>query len=136
MNVNCRVQFGKKYESLLLPLLEQIFQEKLTKTKERFDTMDFEGDSCWVELKVRSHNYHPSQFKYWLLPYCKTTKEVYRSKNIFFVYYWTSTKQLFILPYSSQFDSYTVDVPEWKEDRQLQIYVPATDWEEIRIVET
>ena len=135
MNRYQRVQFGKKYESILHPLLEDVFQEKLKKTAEMFDTMDFEGDSCWVELKVRSHIYHPSQFKDWLLPYCKTKKS-YGSKNVFFVYYWTSTKQMFIVPYSSQFDSYVVDVPEWKQDGQLQVYVPSHHWEEIKIIET
>ena len=133
MNRVQRVHFGKKYETLLHHLLEQVFQEKLMKTAEEYDSMDYEGESCWVELKVRANWYWPCQFKDWLLPYCKTQRAKKEEKNVYFVYYWTSTEQLFIIPYSSAFDSYVVDVPEWKQDKQLQVYVPSHDWEEITI---
>lgn len=132
--VQC-VAFGKQWEQELKPLCEQIIDQPLKKTANEYDTMDFESDDFWVELKVRSGRYYPSQFSQWLLPYCKIQRAMEEKKTVVFVYYWTATKQMFIIQYDKQvFDGFRVDVPEWKQDKQLQVYVPRELWEEIEIV--
>ena len=66
------------------------------------------------------------------MPYCKIQRAKEEKKKVFFFYYWISTKQMFAIQYDEKlFDSFTVDVPEWKDDKQLQIYIPRELWKEI-----
>lgn len=132
MNRVQKVEFGTSWEMELMPRCMTAVGEDLKKTTNKYDTMDFEGESCYVELKVRTKQYWPCQFANWLMPYCKIQRAKEEKKKVFFFYYWISTKQMFAIQYDEKlFDSFTVDVPEWKDDKQLQIYIPRELWKEI-----
>lgn len=135
--VEC-VKFGLSWEKELMPLCSQVLSEELIKTESEYDTMDFVSGNCWTELKVRGPWYYPQQFPTWLIPYCKiqrAMKEV-KEKQVFFFYYWTSTKQLFVIEYDRKlFEQFLVDVPEWNRAKQLQVYIPRELWQEIEIID-
>jgi hypothetical protein len=131
--VEC-VKFGLSWEKELMPLCAKVLNEEFVKTSYEYDTMDFQGKDCWAELKVRGPSYYPCQFQSWLLPYCKIQRAMTEEKQVFYFYYWTSTKQLFVIEYNKElFDTFRVDCPEWKQDKQIQIWVPSQHWEEITI---
>jgi len=49
-------QNGITIESELKPILEFKFTDKLVKTG-RYDTLDYEGERCFVEIKSRTNRY-------------------------------------------------------------------------------
>ena len=129
-----RVDFGLAMEKELKPLIEQVVDEPLVKTGNTYDTMDFVGEKCLTELKVRNKNHHPERYESWLLPYCKVKRASTEEKDVFFFYYWTSTGELFVLPYDSEvFSKFKPYVPEFHADQQLHVKIPRKLWEKITI---
>lgn len=127
---------GLYYEKILKPALETAVREALVKTAEEMDCMDFEGQSCFVELKTRSDKYHYSQSFIqrdgWLLPSCKITRareEVKKGKRVVFFYFWKAGKSLWRWDFSEEGCRNALEkYPEWHDDKQKQIYIKEQHW--------
>ena len=124
------------YEMVLKPALEKAVGEPLVKTSEDLDTMDFEGKTCFVELKSRSDQYHYSQWFIkrdgWILPTCKITRarqEVKEGKKVVFFYFWKAGKSLWRWDFS---EGGLLDAkekyPDWHQDKQKQTYIKERHW--------
>jgi len=131
-----RKVLGNYYEMVLKPALEKAVGEPLVKTSEDVDTMDFEGKTCFVELKSRGDQYHYSQWFIkkdgWLLPTCKITrarKEVKEGKKVVFFYFWRAGKSLWRWDFSEEglLDA-KEEYPQWHQDRQKQTYIKEHNW--------
>lgn len=136
---SARSRLGLYYEMVLKPALEKAVGEPLTKTKEEMDCMDFEGRTCFVELKTRSDQYHYSQSFIkrdgWILPTCKIVrarKEVKEGKRVFFFYFWLAGKSLWQWDFSEGglLDSLE-KYPEWHQDYQKQTYIKERHWKRV-----
>ncbi len=121
---------------VLKPALEKAVGEPLVKTSEDVDTMDFEGKTCFVELKSRGDQYHYSQWFIkkdgWLLPTCKIArarKEVKEGKKVVFFYFWRAGKSLWRWDFSEEglLDA-KEEYPTWHQDRQKQTYIKEDHW--------
>lgn len=134
-----RGPLGLYYEQKLKPTLESIVKEHLVKTEETYETMDFESENCFVELKTRSDQYHYSQSFIkrdgWLLPFCKierARKEIQKGKKVYFFYFWKAGKSLWIWEFSEEG---CLDMkkkyPPWHEDQQEQAYIQERHWKRI-----
>jgi hypothetical protein len=121
---------------VLKPAMEKAVGESLVKTSEDNDTMDFEGKTCFVELKTRGDQYHYSQWFIkkdgWLLPTCKITRaheEVREGKRVIFFYFWTAGKTLWRWDFSSDgLKDSKEDYPSWHQDYQKQTYIKERHW--------
>lgn len=133
-----RHQYGITQEQKLKPLLEAFVGETLTKTRHRYDIMDFVSDSFLVELKSRSLRYHPDDFSTWLLPVCKG-EEAKKNKNktVLFFYHWATTDQIFVLEYNQDlFATFHKEIPEWHLEKQEHYFVPATEFSLVEFIES
>lgn len=99
--------------------------------------MDFVSDHHVVELKSRSMNYHPENFKTWLLPTCKAKEATkIKDKKVLYFYWWPLTKELYVLEYDEKlFQSFYKEVPEWHLDQQEHYYVPASEFSLVQFIE-
>ena len=131
-----RIKLGLYYETTLKPALEQAVGVPLTKTSEETDTMDFEGENCFIELKARSDQYHYTQWFIkkdgWLLPTCKIKRaleEVRNGKQVVFFYFWVAGKTLWRWDFKEE-DLNDVEnkFPPWHRDYQQQSYVKEHHW--------
>ena len=127
---------GLYYEKILKPALEKAVGEALVKTSEDLDTMDFSGKTCFVELKTRGDQYHPSLWYIkkdgWILPTCKITrakKEVNEGKRVVFFYFWRAGRSLWRWDFSEEGCLDALEkYPEWHEDLQKQTYIKEHHW--------
>ena len=131
-----RSLWGLYYEKVLQPHLELCVGEALEKTSEDTDTMDFTGKTSFVELKVRSDQYHFSQEfiqrEGWLIPSCKIKRaieETKRGKRVIFFYFWKAGKSLWRWDFKLE-DIKDIDekYPEWHIDKQKQSYIKQEKW--------
>lgn len=131
-----RGPLGLYYETILKPALEQSIGEVLVKTEDERDTMDFESQNYFVELKTRSDQYHYSQSFIkkdgWLLPSCKIRRareEVARGKKVVFFYFWKAGKSLWRWDFSEEGCLDALEkYPEFHLDRQQQTYIKEHHW--------
>ena len=131
--------FGYHYENLLKATLERVVGEPIVKTSEEYDTMDFQGNTSFLELKARSDQYHYSQSfikkQGWLLPYCKIQRakeEVAKGKRVVFFYFWKADKTLWMWEYSEEaLTDCIIKYPDWHIDQQQQIYVKEMHWKKV-----
>jgi hypothetical protein len=131
-----RGPFGLYYEKVLQPALEKSVGEPLMKTSDEMDMMDFEGDTCFVEVKTRSDQYHYSQEFIkkdgWLLPSCKIARareEAKKGKTVVFFYFWKAGKSLWRWDFSEEsFLDCNEKYPEWHHDQQKQAYIKEQNW--------
>jgi len=134
-----RSKLGLYYEMVLKPALEKAVGEPLVKTSEDLDTMDFEGKTCFVELKSRSDQYHYSQWFIkrdgWILPTCKITRarqEVKEGKKVVFFYFWKAGKSLWRWDFSEEgLADCKEEYPQWHQDQQKQTYVKEHNWTKV-----
>lgn len=131
-----RSKYGLYYETILKPKLEDLIGEPILKTTMETDTMDFESETAFIELKTRSDQYHPSQSFIkkdgWILPYCKIQRareEVAKGKRVIFFYFWLAGKTLYRWDFSEAgiLDA-KVEYPAWHRDHQQQIYIKEHHW--------
>ncbi|NDC38508.1 MAG: hypothetical protein EBZ48_10705 [Proteobacteria bacterium] len=130
-----RHAFGLHQETVLQPILEAYCEEKLTKTAKRYDTIDFEGATCVVELKcrsafdARSRPLTSETYDSWLVPASKIDYAD-RCKKKFFVFYWfAGDKTLWVIDYKKGlFSHLPVQYPAFHERKQPHYYVPADMW--------
>jgi hypothetical protein len=131
-----RSKLGLYYEKVLKPALEKAVGEPLTKTSEDLDTMDFEGKTCFVELKTRGDQYHPSLWYIkkdgWILPTCKITRareEVKEGKRVVFFYFWRAGQSLWRWDFGEEgLKDAKEEYPEWHQDLQKQTYIKERHW--------
>ena len=131
-----RGRFGLYYEKILQPALEMSVGQPLVKTAMTTDTMDFEGETCFVELKSRGDQYHYTQSFIkkdgWLLPSCKIRRareEVEKGKQVVFFYFWTAGKSLWRWDFNeSDLVGCKEEYPLWHHDKQKQIYIKEQCW--------
>lgn len=146
MNKNCSNHpfhklsvLGYHYESKLKPVIQKQIGETITKTTLQTDTMDFESESTFAELKSRSDQYHYSQWFIkrdgWLLPTCKINRakeELKKGKKVIFFYFWVADKSLWRLDFTEEG---CLDMnhkyPEWHHDQQQQTYIKDHYWKRI-----
>ena len=102
------IKLGLQSEDEVKHHLEMITGCPLTKTHNTFDTMDFEGDGCWIELKTRlwtpagaivNHNTYSTTI-FSLVKGMDAHKRVKAGKRVYFafrfadgIYYWVFSKQ-------------------------------------------
>ena len=131
-----RGPFGLYYETILKPSLETAVGEPLLKTFMGLDTMDFEGETCYVELKTRGDQYHYTQSFIkkdgWLLPSCKihrAREEVKKGKKVVFFYFWTAGKSLWRWDFNEEgLLDCKEEYPEWHHDKQKQTFIKEHHW--------
>lgn len=130
---------GLYYETILQPKLERSVGESLVKTSDEMDTMDFEGETCFVEVKTRSDKYHYSQpfikKDGWLLPACKIARarqEAKNGKKVVFFYFWKAGKTLWRWDFSEEgcLDG-KEEYPSWHADQQKQAYIKEHHWKQV-----
>lgn len=126
--------FGWQKESELRPWLEDFLDEPLTKTANRYDSIDFLSDSYSVELKCRRgiDNYKrkvdSKTHDTWLLPACKL-KGAEGKEHIYF-YWFEGDNSLWMLRKEDvDWSEIICEVP-WFHT-QLHYYVPKTLWKRI-----
>jgi hypothetical protein len=127
--------FGWAKEVVLQPILEAIVEEPLTKTARRYDTVDFEGATCCVELKCRNaydkngRSVTSESHDTWLMPASKIDYAEANDKKVYLFYYFDGDKTLWMIEYNKGMFSHLESVrPIWHSQRSLHYYVPKEMW--------
>jgi hypothetical protein len=118
---------GISIENNLKPMLETKFG-KLTKTG-RYDTLDYEGAECFVEIKSRTNRY--SQYPTTMIQKSKFDYARKQTKPVYFVFAFTDG--VYYIQYNSEvFDAFESGMFQRpgridKTDlRQVYVYIPIT----------
>jgi len=132
MSITDRHIFGLQKEVELKGRLEEAIGEQLTKTKGRYDAVDFTGNSHLVELKCR-RNILPTQYDTWLLPTSKRPKEFGEgTRDTLYIYHFEADDSLWFLYYDPDlFSGFVKDTPAWHPTYQEHWYIPANLWTKI-----
>ena len=122
--------FGWNCEKILHPILEEILDEPLTKSSNRFNTIDFSGKYWKPELKSRPKYDERGKFqdsntyKEWLVPTCKekTALELTDGEVVFF-YFWEGDNSLWYCSYDfEKFSTIRREIPFFSN--QEHFYIP------------
>lgn len=128
-SVSARRAFGLANEARLLPTLQSIIGEPLTRTSQRYDTFDFSSPNYDVELKCRSDSFTADSYDTWLMPVCKANKASLSKKRTAFFYYFNSTNELYRLDFNPElFTTFQRNIPPWNKDKQEHFYIPRECW--------
>ncbi len=126
MSITQRHLFGWKCEKYLHPILEEILDEPLVKTSNRYNTLDFKGAYWRPELKSRPKydergKYQDSNtYESWLVPTCKGV-ELDNGQVIFF-YFWEGDNTLWYCSYSQDsFKDVFRAIPPWSHQEHYWI---------------
>lgn len=118
---------GISIENNLKPILETKFG-KLTKTG-RYDTLDYEGPECFVEIKSRTNRY--SQYPTTMIQKSKFDYARKQTKPVYFVFAFTDG--VYYIQYKSEvfdaFESGMFQRPgriDKTDMRQVYVYIPIT----------
>jgi hypothetical protein len=121
--------FGWKCEKILHPILEEVLGEKLVKTSNRFNSIDFKGDYWRPELKSRPKTdergkaQDSNTYSEWLVPTCKERlAETLQDGEVVFFYFWEGDNSLWYIPYSKDtFSSIKRNVPWFSSQEHFWI---------------
>ena len=134
-------EFGWRQEIFMQPILESYVGEPLKKTSARYDTIDFEGETCCVELKCRNardkNDYLVTSKSHdtWLMPASKIDYAEMQQKKVFLFYYFQGDGTLWVIDYKKGMLSHLKSVrPIWHSARSLHYYIPADMWDRIELV--
>jgi hypothetical protein len=135
-NIEHLVTYGKEAEEALAPLLSQIVGDTLLKTGSEFDSLDFQGDHTFAELKRRSDDWsytHPKiQQEGWLIPSCKIMRgwtELAKGRKVFFFYAWDCDRSVWMYELApGDFTSGGHFIPKGHYDAMLHVAVPQSRW--------
>ena len=122
--------FGWKCEKILHPILEEILEEPLTKSSNRYNTIDFSGSYWKPELKSRPKydergNFQDSNtYKDWLVPTCKEKMALQlENGEVIFFYFWEGDNSLWYIPYDfDTFKGITRKIPHFSP--QEHFFIP------------
>jgi hypothetical protein len=137
-----RIEYGLRYEPVLLPVISKVLDDTITKTDYCFSLMDFQGEKTWSELKVRSSDYsHQDKCmeEGWLIPAGKmiwACHKVSEGFDVRFFYLWERDGSLWSYkfhPYDTT--RFKVGVPDNHADNQLHYWIPPKEWEFISVLD-
>lgn len=130
-----RVQYGTLLEDEFLQKLSDLMQTPLKKAESEYSPLDFYGDSCWVELKVRTKDFRPHDdcmSDGWIVSAAKflaAAEKVDEGHAVFFFYYWAADESLWVYRFNPKvMNKFTLKVPKNHHDKQLHYYVPLKRW--------
>ena len=133
--------FGWEKEKAFQPILEAYVGEALVKTAARYDTVDFEGATCCVELKCRnSHDKNrrlvtSDSHDTWLMPASKIEYAETQKKRVILFYYFQGDNTFWVIEYERGLFAHLESVrPIWHSQRSLHYYVPKEMWTPLEIV--
>jgi hypothetical protein len=119
---------GIAIESDLKSMLEFKFVDKLIKTG-RYDTLDYEGERCFVEIKSRTNRY--AQYPTTMIQQSKFDYARKQTKPVYFVFAFTDG--VYYIQYNSEvfdaFESGYFQRPgriDKTDRRQVYVYIPIT----------
>ena len=128
--------FGWTLEEQLRYRLEEGLDEPLTKTKWRYDTLDFESASWSAELKCRrplDKNGKPVNSKThttWLMPSSKIEAAKVNPKDTCLFYYFEGDNTLWYIVYDEElFSTFYRGVPYFH--KAVHYYIPADCWTQL-----
>lgn len=138
MAITTRHTFGWKMENLLKPYLEEALEDTLVKSANRFDSIDFTGETWIAELKSRpkmsnkgvlqDSNLYPT----WYLPTCKEIVGDSSDKHLVFFYYWEADNTLWYIIYDKELFATFMRKPLFfHPTKQEHWYVPKTAFTEL-----
>jgi hypothetical protein len=135
--INCLYSYGSEAEKILMPIVSRVVGDTLKKTSETFDSMDMVGRKTFCELKRRGLTWHYRDAKIkkegWLMPSNKVMRgweELSKGKRVFFVYFWSKDKSLWVYEMKEGDFSASGDhfVPKGHYDTQLHVAIPQDRW--------
>jgi hypothetical protein len=137
-SISAKVSYGKEGQTALTTVISQILGEEMTETKATFDTLDFESPTIFAELKRRTRDWtyldKKIQEEGWLIPSCKIHRaweELARGKRVFFFYFWSFDKSLWMFEMKSDDFSEgekTHFIPRYHYDTQLHVAAHQSRW--------
>lgn len=140
MAITARHAFGWRLEGVLKPYLEDILEEPLTKSGNRFDTVDFRGTYWTVELKSRPAvsekgvRQNSCSYDTWYLPTSKETLVSTSDGELVFFYYWQGDNSLWFIKYDKDlFDTFKRERLWFHPTKQEHWYVPKSAFERLDI---
>ncbi len=141
MAITADHEYGWRQELVLQPILEACIGEKLEKTSSRYDVIDFEGATCYVELKCRKAHDKKGRLvrsdthDSWLMPASKIEYADKQEKRVFLFYRFEGDKTLWMIEYKrGMLSDLKTERPIWHSARSLHYYIPADRWTRIEIV--
>lgn len=131
--------FGWKCEKVLHPILEEILDEPLQKTSNRFNTIDFRGAYWRPELKSRptiderGKKQDSSTYCDWLVPTCKEVlAKTLENGEVIFFYFWEGDNTLWYIRYDSDiFKGIRREIPYFSN--QEHFYIPKELFTQVEI---
>jgi hypothetical protein len=128
--------FGWKCEQYLKPVLEEILDEPLTKTSNRYNSIDFVGSYWRPELKSRpaiderGNKQDSTTYKTWLVPTCKEKMAATIDGEVIFFYFWEGDNSLWYCVYEKdKFSKINRDVPWFSQ--QEHFWIPKDLFEKV-----
>lgn len=139
--ISSLVAYGAEGELLLTSILCDIVGETISKTSGTFDTMDFEGETTFSELKRRSSDFFYCDTKIkeegWLMPSCKVIKsweKLSEGKKVFFFYFWMRDKSLWYYEMKEgDFSKEEHKPPKNHYDKQLHVTIQEDKWKRCNV---
>jgi len=130
-----RKRQGKEGEDIVKVILQNYLGELLVKTEKENDTLDFETESRWIEIKRRLPPYNSTD-KYFtegaLLPFCKFIRAFEEKKPVFFYYYFDADETLWELEFKPEFfELFKPFVLRNHSTNQVHVTVPKSFWKQI-----
>jgi hypothetical protein len=126
-------QIGKEAVQIVLPMIQENLGECFTATKERFNTLDLESESYWVEVKSRCPPYHPAHPKLadgWLIPTCKIERAKKESKQTFFFYFFWEDGSLWKYRFKPEDFQGLIPKKPWPSNQDHYV-LPQAYWERV-----
>ena len=114
---------GWKYEEELFPKLQELFDEPLVKTPDRFNLHDWTTESHLIDLKTRFAPITEDTYPEWNAPVCKFYDS---DKEIVCFYYFEATKNLFYIIYDK--DLFATFKKFYNRNGQLTYDIPRAAW--------
>ena len=132
------LDYGEEGERLLRNVICDWLGEEIEKTPQVFGKLDFLGKTTSSDLKRRTPTWHytNSQIRQdgWLIPWCKVLDgfdHQHRGKRVYFFYFWSSDKTLWVYELPRGSWSLPPFTPEGHFDNQLHVGIPEAKWTHI-----
>lgn len=135
-NIAALVSYGLEGQQSLADAISTVLGEPMEQTTATYDTLDFQSKTLFAELKRRKPewSYYDEKIKKegWLIPSCKILRaweELDKGKRVFFFYFWSSDKTLWVFEMMpGDFSSTPHFIPKNHYDQMLHVAVPQERW--------